>query len=613
MIRYLLSILFSLLSIPLVAQQYNDYIGNGHHLNVTVTSSSNLQNATGFNTISGIGKRPDSTSASRFLAHATLGADIETIDGAQQQGLSEWLNEQFSKPISSTYTEHLDTLIDLAFAAHIGRGEDPDDFYTGGFQILAWWQAVMNSNDLLRDRIALALSEILVISSRSGLADFSNGTISYYDVLYENAFGNYRDILQDVTMHPCMAYYLTYLNNPKSNPAANEFPDENYARELMQLFTIGLYKLNLDGTRQTDANGNFIPTYDNDDIREFSKIFTGLGGGRYGDFPWVNVNDPVYFGAGIWEIDLTYPLQMFESEHEQGTKNLLNGQVVPAGQTGMDDINDALDNLFNHPNVGPFIGRLLIQRLVKSNPTPEYIERVASAFNDNGSGVRGDMQAVIRAILLDPEARDCSWTEVATQGMLREPLVRYTHVSRAFNASNNNGDHYNWAWYFGNETQQLALYSPSVFNFFLPDYQPLGAVTDMGLVAPEFQAFNSATALSHINLAHAWSLWDWVFDNYSGLEADPDNPSDNVYTTLDFSTEYDMVTSYAGQLTHSTEMDNLLDHLDILLTHGNLSDNTRTIIKNALLEHSDIWGDREALTRFAVYLILISPDYSIMK
>jgi len=613
MIRYIFTLFLCLLSSSLIAQQYEDYIGNGHHLNVTVTSSSDVQNATGFNTISGIGKRPDATSASRFLAQATFGADIEMVEAVRQQGISEWMESQFNKPVSQTYTENLETLIDLALTAHLARGDSIENFYTGGFQIPVWWQTIMNSDDLLRDRITFALSEIFVVSSKSGLSDFSHGMMDYYDVLYNHAFGNFRDLLSDVTLHPCMGFYLTYLNNPKTNPSENEFPDENYARELMQLFTIGLYELNLDGTRQTDSNGNFIPTYDNNDIREFSKIFTGLGGGRYWDYPWLNVNDPVYFGAGIWEIDLTYPMQMFEWQHEQGTKTLLNGQVVPAGQTGLEDINDALDNLFNHPNVGPFIGRLLIQRLVKSNPTPEYIARVATAFNDDGNGVRGDMKAVIRAILLDPEARDCSWTEVATQGMLREPLVRYAHICRAFNATNNNNNSYNWAWYFGMEMQQLAQASPSVFNFFLPDYQPLGPVTDLGLVAPEFQIFNSATSLSYINLVHAWSFWDWIFDDLSQLEPDPENPSDDIITRMDFSTEYDMLTSYVGPSILSVEIEELLNHLDILLTHGNLSDNTRNIIKEAILEHGTIWGDREALAEFAIYLLLVSPDYAIMK
>jgi len=614
MIRYLLTTIYILISLSLNAQQYSDYLGNGHHLDVTVTSSSNLQNATGFNTISGIGRRPDSTSASRFLAQATLGADIESIEALRQQGISEWIEEQLNKPIARTYTQDLTELISAALAAHLGRGDSPEDFYTGGLQIPTWWQKIMNSDDLLRDRVTFALSEIIVVSSKSDIADFSEGLISFYDVLYNNAFGNYRDLLYEVTMHPCMASYLTYLNNPKSNLANNEFPDENYAREVMQLFSIGLYELNQNGTRKLDANGNFIPTYNNEDIREFAKIFTGLGGGKYWPYDWINdINAPVYFGAGVWEIDMTYPLQMFEEEHEQGTKTLLNGQIVPAGQTGMEDINDALDNIFNHPNVGPFLGRLLIQRLVKSNPTPEYIERVANAFNDNGQGVRGDMKAVTRAILLDPEARDCSWTEVSTHGMLREPLIRYTHACRAFNASNNNNQSYNWAWSFNNDMGQLAQDAPSVFNFFLPDYQPLGPVSDLDLVAPEFQIFNSATSISSINYVHAWAFWDWIFDDLSQLEPDPDNPSDDIFTRMDYSTEYDMLTYYGDEQTQSVEMDILINHLDILLTHGNLSDRTKSIIKSSLLTHRQQWADNKPLAELAIYLILISPDYAIMK
>ncbi len=594
-------------------QQYQDYIGNGHHLGVSVSTSSNLQASDGFNTVSGIGKMPDLESASRFLGQATLGADYETIEDLTQTGISQWIEEQFNEPAFPFLTHLDDTLTPAAYLSHVNAGENPADFGIWEYFRFVWWESIMTGNDLLRDRVTLALSEIFVISSRSDLYDYTEGVCDYYEMLHQNAFGNYRDLLYDVTMHPAMGNYLSHLNNPKSNPLANTFPDENYAREVMQLFSIGLYELNQDGSRKLDANGDFIPTYDNEDIREFAKIFTGLGAAKWSRHAIEEDTTnwgPVPFGACLWCTDLTLPMKMFEEEHEPGTKYLLNGQIVPTGQTAMEDINDAIDNLYNHPNVGPFIGKLLIQRLVKSNPSPEYIFRVAGAFNDNGSGVRGDLQAVIRAILLDPEARDCSWIDVMDHGMLREPIVRYTHAVRAFNASNSSGRFYNWAGYFEDEQLQHPMNSPSVFNFFLPDYQPLGMVADLDLVAPEFQIFNSATSLSYVNLNRAYFNWDYVFDDFVGWYPDRNNPPAGYQTSLDMSDEEGLITAPYGSVFLDAEIEELIDRLDIILTHGNLSENTKQVIRDTA---DGLYADPWAITRFTAWIIMISPDYAVMK
>lgn len=608
---YLVVLVF--LTVSLQAQQYDDYLGAGHHINVTVTTSSNDQTATGFNTISGLGMMPDMESAGRFLQQASLGADYETIDALSQMSLSAWIEDQFTQDDFDFLTHLDDTLAVYALDWHLAQGEDPDDFGIWSFFRPLWWESVMTGDDLLRDRIAFALSEIFVISSDSDLYDFTEGVTDYYDMLHNGAFGNFRDLLFDVTMHPTMGNYLSHLNNPKEDPSVNLFPDENYAREIMQLFTIGLYELNNDGTRVLDFNGDPIPTYGQDDIREMAKVFTGLGPQK-----WSRHVDPadsimygtIQFGDCLWCTDLTVPMKMFEDYHEPGAKTLLNGYTIPAGQTGMQDINQAIDLLFNHPNVGPFFGRFMIQRLVKSNPTPQYINRVANAFNDNGSGVRGDMKAIIKAVLLDPEARDCSWIDVADHGMLKEPIVRYTQTMRAFNASNSTGRHYNRAWSFITNLYQHPMESPSVFNFFLPDYQPLGPIADLDLVAPEFQLFNSASALSHVNASHHWGLWDYVFDeepHYFYPDTTVTIP-DHAYTGLDISDEMALITQHWPS--SSVEIDALLDRLNLLLCYGNMSAHTREVIRASLIElgADDLWT-----ARFGIYYTLMSPDYSVLK
>ncbi len=251
-----------------------------------------------------------------------------------------------------------------------------------------------------------------------------------------------------------MGLYLSHLNNPKSNDEENIHPDENFAREAMQLFSIGLYELNPNGTRKLDSFGQDVPTYGQTQIKEFAKIWTGLGISKV--LPNMYTDEP-YFGLGIYGSDLTQPMKMYEEEHESGEKELLGGFTVPAGQTGMEDIEDAIDNLFNHPNVGPFIGRRLIQRMVKSNPSPEYIERVTRAFNDNGQGERGDMKAVIKTILLDDEARSCEWISDKSQGMLREPMIRYTNFARGTAIEQYYGRLWNNGYQFWQETGQLVF------------------------------------------------------------------------------------------------------------------------------------------------------------
>jgi hypothetical protein len=286
-------------------------------------------------------------------------------------------------------------------------------------------------------------------------------------------------------------------------------------------------------------------------------------------------------------------MQMYEDYHEPGSKTLVGAKLIPAGHTGMQDIELAIDILFNHPNVGPFIGFRLIQRLVKSNPTPAYIERVSNVFNNNGAGIRGDLAAVVKAILLDPEARDCEWTADQSSGRLREPIVRYTHFSRALNIEQYYDRFWNAGYNFWQNTGQGVFAAKSVFNFFLPDFQPNGEISEQGLVAPEYQIHNSRTSIGMINEINQWSVYNAVM--YSWEENNPE-----VILNIDDLRPY------------ARDPEVLLNKLDMLFTHGQLTDRTRAIIKDAL--DSLIYGDyRENRVRLAIYLILISPDYAVLR
>ena len=312
----------------------------------------------------------------------------------------------------------------------LNRGELPevDDNleWFAQFRRFAWWHTVMSAPDQLRQRVAFALSEIMVVSDNVDiLLVYPYALSGFNDILLNNAFGNFRDLLRDVALHPAMGVFLSHLNNQRADPANNIFPDENFAREVMQLFSIGLFKLDIDGSQQLDGDAVPIPSYDNDDIREFAKMFTGLSwGGADGFF-------------GKQAPNFREPMQMFDPFHEPGTKQLLNDTAVLAGQTGMQDIDSAIDNLFNHPNVGPFIGRQLIQRLVTSNPSPGYVERIARTFNGDSTGVRGDLRAVVYAILTDPEAANPD--NDSGFGKLREPVLRAASLYRQFNATSSDG------------------------------------------------------------------------------------------------------------------------------------------------------------------------------
>ena len=565
-------------------------LGNGQ--NITSVSSSHNSNTIN-ETVNGEGFLPNEFAASRFLAQATLGADVEAIMELTEESYSVWLDEQFNTPKDTGVYQHMLYIIEAAAAGIAANGGDPNTLnpwiYYWHF---AWWQYTMTSPDELRARVGMALSEIFVVSELPDLKDAAMGLASYYEMLLDHSFGNFRDLIEAITFHPSMGVYLTHVNNPKSDTSANQFPDENYAREIMQLFTIGLYELNIDGTRRLDAQGKAIPTYDIDDISEFAKIYTGLSWGDTTEFGLIASDDTSY----------TVPMQMYNSWHEPGEKHLLNGYTVPDRNPvdGLADIDDALDNLFVHPNVGPFIGRLLIQRMVTSNPSPAYIQRVAEAFNSNGQGIRGDMKAVIRAILLDPEARDCGM-KGPYKGMLREPLLRLTHVMRAFNAFSDTGVYRHTMDDFKDQMFQRPLASPSVFNFFQPDYTPIGAIDSAGLVAPEFQITNAVSISGYSNQLYEWVIEENNIMEYRDIYENEYN--NDKYVRLDLTDEM--------ALEEITEIDELLERLNLLLMHGQMSNFTREAIRETLSDIPE--SDSAYRVRQAIYLVMFSPDYLIIR
>jgi uncharacterized protein (DUF1800 family) len=611
-------LIFSSFLFAINAQVYNDYVGAGHFQGVTVTGSDNANSTTANNVGDGSGIGTGLKGASRFLGQATIGADMETIEEVADKGLSIWLDEQLALAPEVSFTDTTEKIWEEFKAKYIamyGAGavvDNPSVLILSIYWRMAYWNNMLKSKDILRQRVALALSEIFVVSEKSLLQTSGFGLSHYYDLLYASSFGNYRDLLLDITMHPSMGYYLSHLNNPKSDTVNNIHPDENYAREVMQLFSIGLYELNLDGTRKLDGLGNFIQTYDNSDIGEFAKIFTGFAPGQY-YWHWdPNIAlIPVQWGNSSnipTTINMTMPMQIMDIWHEQGVKNLLNNQVVPSGQSGIQDVNDAVDNLFNHPNVGPFLARLLIQRLVKSNPTPSYIERVAKVFNDNGQGERGNLGAVVKSILLDSEARDCSWLDDPYSGKLREPFVKSTQLLKAFNAYNNSNKLYGLGYIVDEVFKQHVLNSPSVFNFYLPDFQPNGEIADADLVAPEFQLHTSTSSVDNVNFLYQSfiaKIYLYASTNSSTTSIGIPEINPLLFDPID-SVRLDLT----DELLLLNDPEELIDRLDIILTGGQLTDETKATIVQSI---TPLASYSDYLMRAALYFVMISPDYNIRK
>jgi uncharacterized protein (DUF1800 family) len=520
------------------------------------------------------GGTPTAAAAGRFLSQASFGATDALIAQVQSQGYDAFLNAQFAAPMSS----HL-AFVDGAVAALPSPSPSPSATPNQPTLTMtndAWWTHAIAGQDQLRQRVAFALSEVLVVSLNSaGLADRPYALPAYYDVLVRDAFGNYRQLLEDITLNPAMGAYLNMLQNDKANTAGTRLPNENYARELMQLFSIGLYNLNLDGSLTLSSSGFPIATYGQDAILGTAAVMTGWTYAQPG------VATPV-FRPGIQ--DWRDPMINIASRHQTTAKTILNGVSLPADQSAAQDLKTTLDTIFNHPNVGPFIARQLIQRLVTSNPSPGYIYRVASVFNDNGQGVRGDLKAVVRAILMDYDARVGFLTGQGA-GHEREPVLRVTNLLRAFNATSPSGK-YSVRNAYANLAEE-AMHSPTVFNFFSPEYSAPGAIAAAGLKSPEFEITTDTTVISIANFLRTATN--------TGL-----GPSTDRITL-----------SLAAEQTRAADPAGLVDHLNSVLMAGGMSTSMRNIMINAVTQIPS--NNPVERVRTAIYLVVNSPEFVVDK
>jgi len=538
--------------------------------------------------------------ASRFLEQATFGATDASIHHLSLIGYQAWLNEQFAIP-PTLHEPAVEQAVILnnppCTAGNVKCNTalfDQNSSDEGLVQDTFWQQSIAG-NDQLRQRVEYALSELTVISSEPNFSiqSMPRGEASYYDALGADAFGNFRTLLQDVTLNPMMGQFLNMLGNDKGNATTD--PDENYAREVMQLFTIGLYQLNDDGSQKVDSTGNPIPTYSNTDVMGMAAVFTGWGWnipGNSSDTAWGNCC--IYVGPGYGEELL--PMQSFPSHHSTVQKQFL-GVTIPAsaGADPAGDLKIALDTLFNHPNLPPFFCKQIIQHLVTSNPSPTYISNCSAVFENDGTGVRGNLQAVISEILLDPAARDSSTDFANPQyGKVREALLRYTEWARAFTAQSRTGSYdigstEDPIWGLG----EMSLRSPTVFNWFAPGFVPPGtSIATAGLVAPEMQMTNVSTVVGYIN----------YMQNAIGSSA---------------TSGPDMFSNYEEETRLAATPTALLDRINLLLMAGEMDSTLYGQILSAISAIDVPAGDQNAINaalqnrvETAIYLTMASPEFS---
>ena len=510
------------------------------------------------------------TDASRFLAQASMGASRAQIASVQALGYAGWLDAQFALPASGT---RWDWLVAGGYA-DISHKNDQ-----AGFDA-ATWAKLLGAPDTLRQRITLALSEIFVAAIDGlvggGWRQFSAAT--YLDLLETNAFGNHRTLLQQVSLSAPMGQFLTFRGSAKANTTTGALPDENYARELMQLFTIGLVQLNLDGTPAL-TSGNPSYTYGQADITGLARVFTGW------DFDYGGATAAVATATPDF---IRKPLVQVASRYETGVKTFL-GTTIPAGTDATTGLTLALDAIFAHANVAPFFSRQLIQRLVTSNPSGAYVARVGAVFNNNGAGVKGDLKAVIKAVLLDDEARSASAAAVAGFGKLREPILRFAGWARAYSAASATN-----AWAIGNTSDpatrlaQSPLRSPSVFNFFRPGYVPPNTAFDASaMVAPEFQIANESSVVGYLNYLQRAVAGQGVGD---------------------------VVADYSTLLAMADDANALLAEINLVLAAGRLADATLAPLAAAVQTMpSGTDPTRRNRIYAALVLVLAAPEFLVQK
>ena len=532
--------------------------------------------------------------AVRFILKASLAATEPEIADIRSVGYVAWLDKQMDIPISQTGVAWLSS-----------RGYDQvtaDEFYfRDSLADYMAWNQLITSPDPIRKRLAYALSQFFVVSTNGIEIQWrSNAMAAYWDVLNRHALGNFRQLLEDVTLNPAMGVYLSTLDNKKEDTQTGRVPDENYAREVMQLFTIGLNELNNDGTKKIGTTGQPIETYTNSDVSNLARVFTGYSY-DYANlvrtpsvrFPSQRV-EPVETVIRPMTSDTTrWSRSQTSSEHSMLEKTFL-GTTIPANTNATTSMKLALDALFNHPNVGPFFSKQMIQRLVTSNPSPGYVDRVAKIFNNNGSGVRGDLRAVFKAILLDDEAINAAGLTSPTFGKVREPVLRFTQWARNFGATSQSG---NWAI---NNTSNSAfslgqspLRAPSVFNFYRPGYVPANtAIATNALVAPEFQIVTEVSVAGYINFMAS------AIGSVNGLNND-------------------VKATYTRELAIVSDAAALLNRLSLLLSGNQLTDTTKATIKAALdattVTDTSALADKERRVYLATLLVFASPDYLVQK
>lgn len=540
------------------------------------------------------------TQAARFLLQAQLSASDAEIATVRAAGAAGWLATQYATAPGPTGWDWLNS---RGYNSISTSTRFYDASYPGDYMV---WKQLMTAPDGMRQRMALALSEYFVVSL-TGLALFWSpyAIASYWDLLTAQAFGNFRSLLEAVTLNPAMGMYLNTCGNQKENASTGRQPDENYAREVMQLMTIGLVQLNPDGSPKKDANGKDIPTYSQSDVSNLARVFTGYDLDQSQD---VVVTLP---GSSRTMGNNTYarkPMVQIPGRHSDLAATFL-GVTVPANTDAATALKTALDTLFNHPNVGPFFGRQMIQRLVTSNPSPAYVARVAAAFNQNAAGVRGDLRAVWSAILLDEEARGDAGLTAPGFGKLREPMLRLVQWGRTFGITSARG-----SWKIGELTDpasqlgQSPLRSPSVFNFFRPGYVPPGAPwATSRAVAPEFQLVNESSVGGYLNY-----LQDVLRDGiYVEAPEQPQEASNNA------TNGYDITARYTAELALATDANALVARLNLLLCAGQLSAATRTLVVNALNATPVTASSSDAVRRdrvaAAVLLVMASSEYLVQK
>jgi uncharacterized protein (DUF1800 family) len=506
----------------------------------------------GFNQTTGPVSMSD-RAAARFLDQATWGPTPAAIAQLQQVGIDNWLSAQFGLNAS-----------DLPDQPLLGASGKPNNDIR--LVQAAFFQNAVTGQDQLRQRVAFTLTQIWVVSQQSGVHQ-AYAYPPYWRIFRDNAFGNYRDIIKAVTLNPAMGRFLNVANNNKANPAKDTAANENYARELMQLFTLGLNQLNPDGSLVLDANHNPVPTYDQSVVTNMAQVLTGW---TYPTAPGAapkHDNPPYYIG------------QMFavENNHDASQKTIFGNTIIPAGQTAEQDLESLLDALMQQNTMAPFVSKQLIQHLVTSNPSPGYIERVASVFLNNGSGARGDMKAVITAILTDPEARagdDPSVNANPAFGHLREPVLFLSNILRGLNATlgaQSAIDHY--ATLLG----QNLFNAPSVFSYFSPQYR-----TEKGLLGPEFQIYSTATAANRADSVNAV-----------------------LYGSLDKSTAIDL-TPFAVKAGNA---DTLLDYISYVFLHHTMS----APLHQAASAAANAAATPKAKAQAALYVVLTSAEYQIIQ